>query len=1142
MQATPSATQLSASDLSWFLGCRHRTALDMAVARGEREPPNWVDPLLALLRERGLDHERRFADSLRSQDRKLVDLADYTGEEAVNRSLDAMRSGTDVILQPALQNGCWFGRPDVLLRMKTPSALGSWSYEVYDTKLAKETKGGAVLQLALYSDLLTLAQGMIPENFHIVTPDPDAPLNTFRFQDFAAYLRLIRARLERTMLRPAGEVAAANYPEPVEHCESCRWWSDCDKRRRKDDHLCLVAGTSRLQRTELQAAGVATVAQLGALPVPLPFKPRRGAMETYIRAREQARVQLEARVQGTLVHELLPVIAGQGLTRLPAPSPGDLFMDIEGDPFAGTGGREYLFGLVSVGPDGALASRALWAYSNAEERVAFETAVDEIMRAWEADPAMHVYHYAPYEPAAFKRLMGRYATREADVDRMLRAALFVDLYAVVRHALRASVESYSIKDLEAFYGFERSVALADARAGLRVVERAIELGAADEIDDEVRVLVEGYNRDDCVSALRLREWLEQLRASLEQAGTPVPRPAQQDGAAPEKIDERAQKVRARLAALTADVPADSKDRDEEQQARWLLAQLLDWHRREDKAPWWEFFRLRDLTDDELLDEKAAISGMTLSARVGGTAKSPIDSYSYPLQDTDVREGDALHLTDGTDFGSVEAIDRVARTVDVKKRGAQAQVHPTAVFAHAVVNTEILADALLRIADDVIQDGIAGGTQYQAARQLLWGRPPRLRGGAFQQGPGESALQFAVRIAPELDDTILPVQGPPGAGKTFTGAHMICELVRRGARIGVTGVSHKVILNLLNMVKKVAADLGREVRCLQKVTTKTDPPSGMEETINNDDAIARLRDGRAQVLGGTQWLWARPEALALADVLIVDEAGQMSLANVLAASQGARSIVLLGDPQQLEQPQQGTHPEGADLSALEHMLHGHTTMPPDRGIFLPETWRLAPELCAFTSEVFYEGRLRSRPGLERQVLVGTAPIEGAGLWIAGVAHEGNQSSAYEEVEVVERLATGLLRDGGRWIDSRGEAQSMTPHDILVVAPYNAQVSLLGELLEPRGIRVGTVDKFQGQEAPVVIYSMATSTPEDAPRGMEFLYSMNRLNVATSRARCACIVVASPRLFEPECKSPRQMQLANAICRYVELAKFIDPATL
>lgn len=1142
MRASESTIELSASDLSQFLGCRHRTALDLAVAHGQRNAPHWVDPVLELLRERGLAHERKYADALRAKGLTVIDLAESSGSDAVERSLNAMRAGTNFILQPALRDGRWFGRPDVLSRVETSSALGAWSYEVLDTKLAKETRGGTILQLALYSEMLGLVQNTIPEAFHVVTPDPEAPIQSYRVHEYSAYFRFVRARLEETSLEDAGAIAAANYPEPVEHCDVCRWWSVCDKQRRADDHLCLVAGVSRLQTRELQAAGVATLDQLGTLPLPLQFAPRRGATETYVRVREQARLQLAGRNQGAPVHELLPLVPDHGFARLPVPSPGDQFLDLEGDPFARDGGREYLFGLVSLGSDRTTTSRAFWAYSDAEERAAFEGAVDHILRSWEANPGMHVYHYAPYEPAAFKRLMGRHATREAEIDRMLRAELFVDLYAVVRHSVRASVEKYSIKDLEVFYGFKRSVALRDAGTNLRVVERALELGAVDAITDAVRAAVEGYNLDDCLSALQLRDWLERLRAGLEAQGTPVPRPAPKEGTAPEKIDERARRVQALIEKLTADVPRDREDRNEEQQARWLLAQLLDWHRREDKAPWWEFFRLRDLSEDELLDEKAAISGLRLSARIGGTPRSPIDRYSYPRQDTDVREGDALHLPDGADFGTVEAIDRVARTVDVKKRGAQANEHPPAVFAHMVVNSGVLAAALLRIADDVAHHGVSNGTQYRAARELLGSRPPRLRSGALQQGRDETPVQFAVRVAQELDDTVLAIQGPPGAGKTFTGAQMICELVRRGARVGVTAVSHKVIRNLLDAVAKAAGESGQQVKCIHKVTTKSDPPSIIEELTDNGEAIARLTAKKAHVAGGTTWLWAREESLGAVDVLFVDEAGQMSLANVLAASQAARSVVLLGDPQQLEQPQQGTHPEGADLSALEHILKAHKTIPRERGLFLPETWRLAPSICAFTSEVFYEGRLRSRLGLQRQVLVGTAPIEGAGLWVASVAHEGNQNSSSEEVDVVDRIVAGLLRPGARWIDGNGVEKAMTPDDILVVAPYNSQVALLGERLGPRGVRVGTVDRFQGQEAPVVIYSMTTSTPEDAPRGMEFLYSLNRLNVATSRARCACILVASPRLFEPECRSPRQMQLANAMCRYVEMSTAIDLAAL
>jgi uncharacterized protein len=318
------------------------------------------------------------------------------------------------------------------------------------------------------------------------------------------------------------------------------------------------------------------------------------------------------------------------------------------------------------------------------------------------------------------------------------------------------------------------------------------------------------------------------------------------------------------------------------------------------------------------------------------------------------------------------------------------------------------------------------------------------------------------------------------------------------------------------------------------------PGRIAEYKKNEDIDDIVQGAAARtVVGGTPFLWARPELQERLDVLFIDEAGQMSLANVLAASQCARSVVLLGDPQQLEQPQQGSHPTGADLSALEHILREHPTIPPERGIFLPETWRLPPSICAFTSEVVYEGKLHAKSGLEQRELRNTELIDGAGLWVLPVAHEGNQNCSPEEVDAIEYLIDQLLlAPGGEWIERRGVVEPITSAHILIVAPYNSQVTLLADRLGQRGVRVGTVDKFQGQQAPIVIYSMATSAPEDAPRGMEFLYSLNRLNVATSRAQCACILVASPRLFAPECKTPRQMKLANALCRYVEMAQHLS----
>jgi predicted RecB family nuclease len=1129
---------LSPSDLSNFLACHHRTALDMAVALKLRPAPRWIDPAVALLQERGLNHERNYANHLKEEGLSTTDITAHNGQPAVAATLQAMASGIDVIVQPALRDGRWLGRPDILRKVGMPSSFGDWSYEAADTKLARETRGATILQLATYSDMLRAAQQTLPESFHVVTPDPKEPVKSYRVQDFAAYFRLIRAQLEHAIAQNWDTLAIENYPEPVEHCEVCRWRMDCDRRRREDDHLSLVAGISRLQTRELQERCVVTLARLGKLPLPLSFKPKRGAVQTYEKIREQARIQLTGRTRNEHYYELLAIEPGQGLTRLPPPSAGDLFLDLEGDPFVSDDGREYLFGLVEIDNTGKTKYNGFWATNHREEREAFATAVKKILESWSARPAMHVYHYAPYEPSALKRLMGRHAIHEDDIDRMLRAGIFVDLYSVVRHTLRASVERYSIKDLEPFYGFERSLPLEEAGTHRRIVEAALELGSPDAIGEEDREAVEAYNRDDCLSARGLRNWLEHLRASLENKGTIVPRPEILSGEPSEAVDERSQKIQELVAKLASDVPSERDERSEEQHARWLLANMLEWHRREDKCVWWEFFRLRDLPEDELLDERAALSDLKFVKTLGGTKKCPLDRYSFPAQDTEIGEGAELHLSSGGEaFGTVESMDLARRTVNVKKRGAHADTHPTAVFAHSVVPSRVLADSLLRIAEDVALKGIAR-SKYRPAAALLLRKPPTLRGTAFEQRRGESAVDFAKHIVPFLDNTFLAIQGPPGAGKTYTGALMICELVRRGLRVGVTAVSHKVIRNFLDAVVKAASESELELKCAQKVNDIEATSNNIEAISSNEYLLEKLSKLEVSVAGGTAWFWARPDAARAVDVLFIDEAGQMSLANALAVSTGAKNLVLLGDPQQLEQPQQGTHPEGTDVSALDHVLNGNKTMTADQGIFLPETWRLAPSICDFTSEVFYENRLRPVYGLERQTLRTIAEFAGAGLFFVPVTHQGNQNYSTEEVEVVVRIVTTLLRKGSKWINKEGEARTLRSEDVLVVAPYNAHVSKLGERLASNGVRVGTVDKFQGQEAPVVIYSMATSTPEDAPRGMEFLYSLNRLNVATSRARCACILVASARLMDPECKSPRQMKLANALCRYVELAKKVD----
>ena len=479
------------------------------------------------------------------------------------------------------------------------------------------------------------------------------------------------------------------------------------------------------------------------------------------------------------------------------------------------------------------------------------------------------------------------ATKEEEVDRMLRARLFVDLHAIVKQGVRASVERYSLKELEVFFRFKRETALTDALPKLLAVERALELGHVGDLTEEMRSVAESYNRDDCLSAWKLRDWLESKRAELVDTGEQVPRPTPQSGEPSETIDERRQRALFLMDKLLQDVPTEREERSDEQQACWLLAYMLEWHRREGKAPWWEFYRLRDLSDEELVDEKGAVSGLRFVERVGGTKRSPIDRYSFQPQETKIRRKNTLHTTDGEKFGDVTAVDLVAGTIDIKKRGVVADVHSNALFAHSFVSSDKLSDSLLRLARWVASHGIDADGPYRAARDLVLRRFPRLPTGVSElQRKDEDTVVAAERLALELDGGVLPIQGPPGSGKTYAGARMICELVKAGKKVGVTAVSHKVIRKLLQDTVDAAKKDNATVRCLQKVSGKpSDENPDIWEVSANGDVETLLSVGQTDVVGGTAWLWAREEFSEAVDVLFVDEAGQMSLANVLAVGSG-----------------------------------------------------------------------------------------------------------------------------------------------------------------------------------------------------------------------------------------------------------------
>jgi predicted RecB family nuclease len=1130
---------LSATDVANHISCRHLTSLNLALAKRLLEEPAWENPHLRILQERGLEHERAYIESLRQQGHTVVNLSQVPAGDAVEATRTEMGKGTDVIVQGRLASDGWQGLPDVMLRVPKTSRLGEWSYEVVDCKLARETKAETILQLSLYSEFLGQEQGLEPEFLHVIKPGANFQPESWRVASYGAYFRVVK----RALMAAVASFRSANdtRPDPVKHCDICRWWRRCDGQLRQEDSIAFVAGASKLQRKELAAHNLVTLEQLAHVPLPIPFNPDRGSRESYLKIREQARIQLEGRIAAAPRHELLQLSAGKGLSRLPEPSDGDVFFDIEGDPYAGEGGLEYLFGIVQLDEQNRSKYMGTWALNRTEEKAAYEQFVDSVKARLERFPHMHVYHFGAYEPSAVKRLMLRYASREDDVDSLLRGGTFVDLHSIAKQSLIASVEQYSLKDLERFCNYQRVIDLAEASKARHTIEHAIERSASDAVGDQTKETVRGYNEDDCRSTKALRDWVERLRGEQIDRGANIARPLAPDPEPPQELAERQQRFAELFLRLTADLPPNPDDQSEEERAKWLLAHALDWHRREDKVAAWDYFRLREQSDEEMFDDRSAIMGLAWQERrppESRRARTPIDRYTYPSQECSIKRGDDLHLRElprGQDaFGKVISIDPIARTIDIKKQQRHNALHPTCVFAHSRYSYNEQAESIFRVSEWIVANGLNDtGREYRAARDLLLCNPPRLLNQQLAQLPNETFLQRACRVSLSLDHAVLPIQGPPGAGKTYAGAHMILELVKAGKRVGVMAVTHKVIRKLLEDAAEAAVNQHfGGFACAHKQDRKDLDARPVRVLDENADALDLLTRGQINILGGTHHMWARREFRNSIDVLFVDEAGQMAIANVLAGSQAGQSLVLLGDPQQLEQPQKGSHPEGSGISALAHVLRGKPTIADSQGIFIPTTRRLHPDICRFTSEMFYENRLQSEPGLENQTLLGAPPLQGAGIWFLAVEHTRNQNQSIEEADRVANLIRSLTAPGSEWIDKDLNRRQLGLEEILVVAPYNSQVDLLAARIP--GVRVGTVDRFQGQQGAVVIYSLTSSSAEDAPRNMEFLYDPYRFNVATSRARCACIVVGSPALLSPDCHTPTQMELANVLCRYAEMS--------
>ncbi|CAM3616859.1 TM0106 family RecB-like putative nuclease [Micrococcus flavus] len=1172
---------LSPSDVTAAATCEYgwyRLKVDPALGRAPQ--PVDEDPFLTRVSGLGDEHEARVLAGLTAEHGAervavLERPSHWIPEEiaaARDRTAAALEGRPAVVFQAMLHDGTFGGLADFLV-LRRDAGHPEGAYEVVDTKLARHARVTALLQIAAYADLL---DGMgVPRTRTGSLWLGDHTRHEVDLTDVIPVYRHQRARLERDLRAHVDAGRAASWDDGLAVCGAC---PACEEAITAHRDVLLTAGATRLQRTRLREAGIRTVEDLAASEQTPPGISER----TWRGLRDQAVLQLTPqRPDGTPEFR---IVDPEPIRSLPAPSAGDLFFDFEGDPLwtAPSGameGLEYLWGWVKA-PDGDTAGTAfedfrftgLWADSRAQERAALEEFVRCVEARRAEHPDMRIYHYAAYEVTALKRLTVRHGVGEAELDDWLRAGLFVDLYATVRASLRAAVESYSIKKLEPLYmGADHRSEDGVTTAADSVTEYHAYAAAGDA--DEARRLragIEDYNRYDCVSTARLRDWLRaQVDGEAEPAdGADASAEVDADPLTAESAPSAREEDITRAGAVLSLLPEECREAgavlDADQRALAMLAAALEYFPRENKPLWWAMFDRAVSAPDEWQEPRAnlvfdaveqvsewekppgkgnPLRELTVTGRLEpGTEIRPRERksdqfklqalYDDPpawavLQPNAVRwqSKSPLDAVEVEGIGGERFRVRLLQRQSVKYESQHAEV-PMGVFHLNYVSPGAILDRIREEAEAAASTAsLPGG----AVSDLLARRDPSAVGRSVRDISNDvrsGALDGVTGLVEALGSaqgSYVAVQGPPGTGKTHVGSHAVKALLERGWSVGVTAQSHAVVENFLDKLVQIGVEP-------ERVGKKPKDPSAEHSWTALGDKEDLDFAGPGRVVGGTSWLFSHADVSPV-DLLVVDEAGQLSLAYLLGAGSSARTILLLGDPQQLPQVQKGEHPQPIGEAALTWIAEGHAVLPGERGFFLDTSWRMHSALTRAVSDLSYAGQLRSREDVtDARRLGGIAP----GLHPRPVEHTGNAVSSEKEAKRVVELVRDVV--GRSWTDPQdGDSpRALTPEDVIVVAPYNAQVATVRTALDDAGFTattVGTVDKFQGREAPVAILTMAASSPQEVPRGLDFLLNRNRLNVSISRGKWACYLVHSPALADALPANPADLPMIGAFLRLV-----------
>ncbi len=1089
-----------------------------------------------LFAQTGDKFERTVLEELKLSVPSLVEIPKSDTAVALTMTLAAIHDKASIIYQARLENELFAGFADFIIFDESTK-----KYKVWDTKLARSPKPYYAIQLCCYSEMLAaITKTPISEKFGIILGTKDRI--EFRIEDYIHYYRHVKSSFLTMQSSFSGKLM--DRPEPLPRADHGCWTSHAMKFFIDTDHLIQIAGISVGQIKKLKTSGISTVSNLAEFSGKQVPKLANNSLTKLI---AQARLQCQTRnsriknPDSPPHFEVLPSIGVNGepvgLALLEPAHPADVFFDMEGYSLA-PGGLEYLFGAcVRNEKSGSFDFKDWWAHERHEEKIALEGFVDWVYARWKKNPGMHIYHYAPYEVSAVRRLSTFHDTRQDEVDDLLRNKVFIDLYNIVRHGLLIGENSYSIKSVERLYRPKRATEVATAMDSIVQYARWIESGQSSDWNKSIILKgIRDYNKDDCESTAELLQWLRKVAEEHKITTVlqlPEPSPSTPPVLKPEVI--------ARLESA-------AKLRKQGGKVSEILSDLIDFHRREEKPMWWRMFDRAIATAEELHDDSGCIEKVTAVGSPITEKQSLLQKYCFdPAQECKLaateRSRVMFNFNLETKF-SLSALDVSAGTLELKigKKSLMERFSGEFPQNGSLLPDEYVPATVIQVALTEVATKHLSNTLNPPAVALLNRTTPVF---PLQQ-EDELPTAAAIRITTTMSGGCFVIQGPPGTGKTYTASRVISSLLASGKKVGITSNGHKAVVNLLVSCGDAARESGFDLHGIkvggddEGILYSRNP--NLQYVKDTASAISAFSGG---VVGGTAWLFTRPEWENTLDYLFIDEAGQVSLANALTMSRCAKNLVLLGDQMQLEQPVQGSHPRDSGLSALQYALKDmnasrpdlpvfHAVVPADYGLFLGESHRMHPSICRFVSESIYEGRLVSHPDCARQKITVPQDASGhinreSGIIFSGIKHDGNIQQSDEEIERVKSIYHELT--GRLYTAKNGSTRPLNLEDFLFIAPYNAQVRALQSAL-PLGARIGSVDKFQGQEAPVCILSLCSSYGEYGSRGLAFILDRNRVNVALSRAQCLTVVVADPRIAGASAGSLEEMMLINLFCKLID----------